>query len=316
MDQARTISGAFVVAQRTLTVTKGGTGTGTVTGTGINCGADCTEAYAHGTMVTLMAAGGAGSSFSGWGGACTGTSSCVVTMDMAQSVSATFTLGSNVLSVTKAGTGEGTVTSGGNEIACGATCNADFPSGTMVTLTAAPTTGSTFAGWSGDCGGTGTCTVTLSAARNVTATFTLNTFALTVTPSGSGTGTVTSMPAGIACGADSTEAYGFGTSVTLSATANATSDFTGWSGAGCAGTGTCTVSMTAVRNVTAQFTLKTYALTVTKNGTGGGTVSSMPGGVSCGATCSATFNHGTMVTLSAAVQSSYPQVHPDFLIQF
>jgi hypothetical protein len=42
-----------------------------------------------------------------------------------------------------------------------------------VTLTSTATTGSTFAGWSGDCSGMDTCTVSLSQAHSVTATFTL-----------------------------------------------------------------------------------------------------------------------------------------------
>jgi uncharacterized repeat protein (TIGR02543 family) len=40
-----------------------------------------------------------------------------------------------------------------------------------VTLNAAPTTGSRFTGWSGDCAGTGACTLTMSQARTATATF-------------------------------------------------------------------------------------------------------------------------------------------------
>jgi hypothetical protein len=63
-----------------------------VTGAGINCGADCTESSAHGTSVTLSATPAPNSSFSGWSGACTGTADCVLTMDGAKSVTATFAL--------------------------------------------------------------------------------------------------------------------------------------------------------------------------------------------------------------------------------
>ena len=58
-----------------LTVTPAGTGAGVVSSSpaGISCGADCTESYASGTVVTLTASAEAGSEFAGWSGACTGT---------------------------------------------------------------------------------------------------------------------------------------------------------------------------------------------------------------------------------------------------
>jgi len=76
------------------------------------------------------------------------------------------------LSVAKAGTGSGTVTSNPAGIDCGASCSASFDSSVSVTLTPIPTTGSTFAGWSGACTGTGACQVTMDAAKAVTAAFT------------------------------------------------------------------------------------------------------------------------------------------------
>jgi alpha-N-arabinofuranosidase len=77
-----------------LSVTKSGTGTGTVAGGGINCGSGsgCT-ANASGT-VTLTATPDSTSSFTGWGGACSGTATtCSVTMNAAKTVTATFALG-------------------------------------------------------------------------------------------------------------------------------------------------------------------------------------------------------------------------------
>jgi hypothetical protein len=76
-----------------------------------------------------------------------------------------------LLTVAKAGTFSGTVTSNPAGINCGATCSASFVSGVGVGLTATPAVGSTFAGWSGACSGTGACTVTMDAAKSVTATF-------------------------------------------------------------------------------------------------------------------------------------------------
>ena len=141
---------------------------------------------------------------------------------MALTASFDVTIG-QTLTVTKSGTGSGTVTGGG--INCGTTCSDIYP-GTLVTLTAAASPGSTFIGWSGSgCSGTGTCAVTVSVARTVNAQFDLGPQTLTVTPAGAGTGTVTSAPAGINCGATCSAAFPGGTSVTLTATPAAGSTF-------------------------------------------------------------------------------------------
>jgi pimeloyl-ACP methyl ester carboxylesterase len=80
------------VATFSLTVSIDGQGTGMVTSSpvGINCGTDCSESYAENTIVTLTASRATGSSFAGWGGSCTGSDICSITMDAAKSVTATF----------------------------------------------------------------------------------------------------------------------------------------------------------------------------------------------------------------------------------
>lgn len=75
------------------------------------------------------------------------------------------------LTVQKQGTGSGTVTSTPGGIACSSDCSAPFIPGTPVVLTALPAPGSTFAGWTGACAGTGVCNVTMDGAKSVTATF-------------------------------------------------------------------------------------------------------------------------------------------------
>ncbi len=77
------------------------------------------------------------------------------------------------LTVNKAGSGSGTVTSSPLGINCGSDCTEAFLSGVVVTLTATPSSGSRFDGWSGGgCAGTGPCTLIGNASPVVTATFT------------------------------------------------------------------------------------------------------------------------------------------------
>lgn len=159
-----------------------------------------------------------------------------------------------VLTVNKAGSGHGTVTSSPPGIDCGSDCQQEYNSVLSVTLTPTPDPDSTFTGWSGaGCLGTGTCTVTTNTHAKVTATFEIKTYRLTILKAGTGSGTVTSEDGKVSCGSDCEEIYTHGTSVTLTATPDTGFAFAGWSGSGCTGTGTCTVTMDGPKTVTATF---------------------------------------------------------------
>jgi Divergent InlB B-repeat domain len=84
-------TGTTGTIQEMLTVTVAQTSEGTVSGSGgISCPGTCSASYAYGTQVTLTANPDSGYVFSGWSGACSGTGSCVVTMDAAETVTASF----------------------------------------------------------------------------------------------------------------------------------------------------------------------------------------------------------------------------------
>lgn len=287
---------------------------------GIVCSDYCDSGYTFeaGTQVTLTASPAPGYTFIGWSGdSCTGTDPCVVNMDTHQYIEAHFSEGSSLpkrtLTLSKTGAGIGTVTSLPAGINCGTECAYDFDFGTSVTLSASPGGNSTFTGWSGACSGTGTCQVLMNQVRNVEATFADGVtppvrHELTVIRSGNGQGTVASTPSGINCGSDCSESFDHGTAVTLHATAASGSTFDGWSGA-CSGTNECQVTIDQARSVTATFVSTVVPpivrrLTVTKAGTGEGTVTSSPSGIACGTDCEEDFNDGTEVLLTASPAST------------
>ena len=205
---------------------------------------------------------------------------------------------SAVLTVTK--TGNGGVTSNPTGVNCGTDCTESYASGKVVTLTATPATGSTFAGWSGnaDCMDG---SVTMTAAKTCTATFTTTTTTsamLTVTKTGNGG--VTSNPTGVNCGTDCTESYASGKVVTLTrhpchrvylCRLERERGLHGW------------LRHDDVRQKPVQLPLRpkqhttNFNLTVAKAGSGNGTITGT--GITCGNDCAEQYPSGTMVTLRA-----------------
>lgn len=334
VDQAREVSATFVnSATRTLTVTTAGSGTtaslanGSVISSpaGIDCarfaGEDtlgtCTGSFTPGTAVTVTAAP-EGDVTAALSGACTAPTgnvgaavSCTVTMDQARAVTATFARNvAHTLTVTTAGVGSsagdagGAVTSDPAGIDCArtggsgstGTCEASYPEGATVTVTATPlaTSRASLSGActaaAGDVGAAVSCTVTMDQARAVMATFHDPAIEkLTVTTQGASTdtvvteGTVTSSPAGISCrrmrdltGQVPVEDVGTcvddvdsGSTVTLTATPTSEHTSARLSGSCAAGPGkpgetvSCTLTVDGAETVTATFS-EAYLLSVTR----------------------------------------------------
>jgi hypothetical protein len=176
MSAPESVTATFNKSTFNLTISTSGTGTGSVAPNpaGTSCGAGC-YSYPTGTSVTLTATPASGSTFSGWGGACSGTGSCTVTMNADESVSATFKQNLLDLTWSTSGTGSGSIGVTPAGALCGSDCYS-YASGTVVTLTATAGSNSTFEGWSGGgCSGTGECVVTITTNVSVTATFTSST---------------------------------------------------------------------------------------------------------------------------------------------
>lgn len=178
------------------------------------------------------------------------------------------------LTISKNGTGTGTVSSNPAGINCGATCSSTFLANTSVNITAMPAGGNRFTGWSGACQGTGSCNILIDSAKSVTAGFEL--VPVEGSCGSSDGGSLTAIPTTGLC------AYGGGTPTSVVGTGP-------WSwicqGANGGGSVMCTAN-------------KVFQLTLIVGGTGYGTLTSVPSSISCtSGTCQATFDPGTSVDI-------------------
>jgi hypothetical protein len=202
MSAAETITAVFTVQSNPFSVTVTGNGTVTSTSTPtvpteIDCAnptppSACSTNFTSGTSVSLTATPATGYSFTNWtAGPCGGSSinPCIFTVSGTSRTSATalFTVNTYLLTVNRAGTLGGTITSNvvnglGGSITCGpaagiAGCSVFATYNTPVVLTETPPSGGGFGGWGGAptaCTISGaTCTFNMpAAAETVTATFT------------------------------------------------------------------------------------------------------------------------------------------------
>ncbi|MBK9577151.1 MAG: hypothetical protein IPO40_08760 [Fibrobacteres bacterium] len=282
MDAAKTVGATFsqMIPKYKLTLSTVQNGTLSVSPV------QPTDGYASGASVTVTAAPSTGFQFSGWSGACTGTGPCVVTMDAAKTVGATFSQMIPKYKLTLSTVQNGTLSVSPVQPTDG------YASGASVTVTAAPSTGFQFSGWSGACTGTGPCVVTMDAAKTVGATFSQVIPKYKLTLSAVQNGALSVSPA------QPTDGYASGASVTVTATASNGFEFAGWSGA-CTGTGPCVVTMDAAKTVGATFSQVIPKYKLTLSTVQNGTLSVSPAQPTDG------YNQGAQVTVTATASNGF-----------
>jgi uncharacterized repeat protein (TIGR02543 family) len=175
-------------------------------------------------------------------------------------------------------TGSGSVTKNPNQ--------PGYLTGTSVTLTAVPSAGQQFTGWSGDATGTtNPLSVAMDANKSIMATFSpVSPTQYTLEINVNGNGSVSKSP--------DQAAYNEGTSVSLTATSAAGQQFTGWGGDATGTTNPLNVIMSANKSITATFAPVAPAqYTLTVGVSGNGSVSKNPD--------QATYDNGTNVSLTA-----------------
>jgi Divergent InlB B-repeat domain len=147
-----------------VSVTFAGAGTVRSDVPGIECSSTCTTQWDGGSTLQLTAVPTPGERLVRWSGGCAGLLECVVRVDAATSVTASF--GPTRIPLTLRESGRGA-------IACTPRCGSSFPGGKPLTLRGVPAKGWRFVSWSGDCAGasTATCRPKTDYRVSVSATF-------------------------------------------------------------------------------------------------------------------------------------------------
>jgi hypothetical protein len=137
---------------------------------GLQCSRSCTTTWNADTELELAATPRPGAKLVRWGGVCSGTLSCRVTVSEGAGVSALFAPSTYRMSVTVAG--KGTIRSSRAGIDCRPRCAASFSSYVPLKLTAKPAKGWRFGRWGGACRGTRpVCTVPMTSNTRARAIF-------------------------------------------------------------------------------------------------------------------------------------------------
>jgi hypothetical protein len=295
----------------TLEVVVDGLGRVTTADRLIDCPPHCIATISPSRVVELVAEAESDGRFVRWSSEqCGDAPVCRISSDEDVTITAFFGHPNRILTATVTGEGRGSISSDDGSLSCGDRCSAPFADGAMVRLLAAADAGSVLGAWSGPCASAGSddsCDLIMDADRQVSARFDRARFSVTVTLGGTGAsaGRVISNRGAIDCpNVSCSAAYDAGAEIELSATAGAEARFDGWAGAGCVGTGACRLTVSGQESVTAIFTDITVPITAAIDGSGAGTVTSTPLGISCGVECEARFLPGERVTLIATPDAS------------
>ncbi len=325
LTQSRSVLATFSRRQVTLTLVVNGPGLGSASATGAQPCAltgtqqttNCSQSYDVGTAVTVSAAPASGSLFSGFSGACSGTGNCTVIMSGDRTVSVGFGVTQFALTVALTGTGAGSLVGSDGQTCVStlsqtsATCTRMVNAGATVVLSAVPGVESNFDGYSGDCSGRGSCSVTMNAPRTVTASLSRKQVQLTLRLSGTGGGTVEgngdafcTMPLAqgpTAC----TKLVDYGATISFVGKPGTESLFEVFGG-DCSGGTACSLTVTSPSTITASFRRRQVPVTLALVGTGAGSVS-IDGSVACSlvagqmaSTCTRMTDVGTTISVSGA----------------
>jgi len=241
MTSNKDVTATFTQNTYTLTVNVVGSGSVNLNNTG---------PYYYGDVVQVTAVPDSGWSFDHWGGDLAGSAN-PATLIINSDTDVTATFAQNVYTLTVDVVGDGVVNLNNT---------GPYHYGDVVQLTAAPSTGWSFANWGGDLtGSSNPTTIIIDGDKAATATFTQDTYTLTVSIDPLGKGSVNLNNSG---------PYYYGDTVELTANPAIGWSFDHWSGDSSGSSNPTTLLINGNKAVTATFTQNVYTLTTTVIGSG------------------------------------------------
>jgi ankyrin repeat protein len=243
---------------RNLAITTAGLGSGSV------IAIPQQKYYANESKIALTAKPKLGSIFRDWSGDVTGSEPvCSVVMDADKQITAHFEEKSYCLQIKQTGTGSGSINRSPSLVVDVDNDIQSYPAGTSVTLIASAAPDSVFAGWYADASGTEPIlSLLMDAEKSISAKFELKKLELTLSRDGKGSGKIVCTPEGAS--------HCVGATVLLEAIPEYGSIFNGWSGDVTESASSCALLINSSKSVTANFSYASFALNVTKIGSGSG----------------------------------------------
>ncbi|TXI94897.1 MAG: hypothetical protein E6Q34_03965, partial [Burkholderiaceae bacterium] len=271
-----------------LTIVSGGGGGIKQSNPEMICDSSCTSQVKKNSSIELTAVPDDEHDFLSWQGvsSCGSQPQCTVVAGQTNQITATFAKVTKY-KLTVQLTGNGTVTSAPTGIDCGSDCTQNYAQGRSITLTAKPSNGYQFSGWSGtniECPGTGVCTFTINSATVVKANFTLMTNNATVSVSINGSGQINGSPGNIACPGNCSAVLPNGSSLSLTAIPASNYQFTAWTGGAnsCGSSSNCNLTVLGNMQIGALFTTNSNNSRTRVSVSGMGHIASSDQSISCG----------------------------------
>ena len=311
-SSSETDTASFVTTLSVSTSTSGaGTGTVTLSDASAGCTSVTTCIVDAGDSVTITAAAGSSSRFTGFtSGSCNGKANpCTFTAGSSGETDTANFAQTITIGASTSGSGTATITDSDSLAGCTNTTSCVADVGDTLTFTETASSGNRFTGWSGGtCPTSGsTCSFPAAKAETDTANFAQTvTITAATTGSGTGTATITDIDPLAGCTNAATCVADVGDAITIATSATGANRLASWSGGTCSGSvTTCTFAAAKTETDTANFA-KTVTITAAASSAhGSAMITDTDAAANCNGVAVCVADVGDTISIAAGALSGF-----------